>query len=85
MQQYTFSRAFHDGSDNERVFKEAAEAGVEDALSKGTSYLLFSYGAWAAAARASWSPHAPPSPTPLLSHSRNTHSLPRANSRRAQA
>jgi hypothetical protein len=45
VQQYTFSRAFGDGAGNEAVFREAAEAGVEDALSKGTSYLLFSYGA----------------------------------------
>lgn len=44
-QQYTFSRAFGEASDNDRIFKEAAEAGVEDALRKGTSYLLFSYGA----------------------------------------
>ena len=45
MQQYTFTRAFGDSADNERVFKEAAESGVEEALTKGTSYLLFSYGA----------------------------------------
>ena len=44
-QQYTFSRAFGEACDNDRIFKEAAEAGVEDALRKGTSYLLFSYGA----------------------------------------
>ena len=44
--QYTFTRAFGEGADNERVFREAAEGGVEEALSRGTGYLLFSYGAW---------------------------------------
>ena len=46
MTQYAFSRAFEETADNERVFREAAEAGVEDALKKGTSYLLVSYGAF---------------------------------------
>jgi hypothetical protein len=42
--EYSFTRAFDETAGNESIFREAVEAGVDDALSKATSFLLFSYG-----------------------------------------
>ena len=43
--EYTFTRAFGEHCSNEDIYSQAVEQGLEDAITRGMSYLLFSYGA----------------------------------------
>ena len=76
--EYSFTRAFDESAGNETVFREAVEAGVDDALNRASSFLLFSYGATnskhavlvsSSSFGGITSPHLPP-PSPVLPRAR---------------